>query len=76
MRRLFWLAVGLGAGATASIMASRWVKRQTRKLAPANVADRAVKGLAAVGDALVEAWSEFRTGAEEKEAEIRASLPD
>jgi hypothetical protein len=76
VRRLFWLAVGLGAGATASIMASRWVKRQTRKLAPGNLAGRAVEGLASVGDALTEAWSEFRAGAEEREAEIRSSLPD
>lgn len=74
MRRVFWLAVGLGAGATAAVITSRWMKRQAQRLAPTNLAGQAVAGLGRVGDRLVDAWGAFRAGATEREAEIRSSL--
>jgi len=33
MRRIFWLAMGLGAGVTAAVMVSRWTRRQAERLA-------------------------------------------
>ena len=51
MRRTFWLAMGLGAGATGAVMASRWVRRQARRMAPPNLArqfGRTVQDLGAV----------------------------
>ncbi|HXF57775.1 MAG TPA: hypothetical protein VNO34_09470 [Actinomycetota bacterium] len=74
MRRLFWLAVGLGAGATAAVLAARWARRQTERMAPANLAARAGEVLRDVGTLLEEAAREFRAGMAEKEAEVRAAL--
>ena len=41
MRRLFWVALGLGAGAASAIIASRFVRKQTAKVAPSNLAREA-----------------------------------
>ena len=73
MRRIFWLSLGLGAGATASVMASRWMKRQTQKMAPANLARQAGGKAAQIGSLLAQAAREFREGAAEKEAELLSS---
>ncbi len=74
MRRIFWLALGLGAGATGAVMASRWMKRQAERLAPANLAQQAIAGVGELGRLAGEFLDEFRAGAAVKEAEIRASL--
>jgi hypothetical protein len=76
VRRIFWLALGLGAGATGAVMSGRWMKRQTERMAPANLARQAGKGAAELGSVLVQAAKEFRAGAAEREAEIRSSLSD
>jgi hypothetical protein len=76
MRRIFWLALGLGAGATAAVMSGRWMKRQTERMAPVNLARKAGSRAADLGSVLVQASKEFRAGAAEREAEIRSSLPD
>jgi hypothetical protein len=76
MRRIFWLALGLGAGATAAVMSGRWMKRQTQRMAPANLARQAGSRAADLGSVLVQAAKEFRAGAAEREAEIRSSLRD
>ena len=74
MRRIFWLAVGLGAGATATIMSSRWVRQQTQKVAPANLARQAGKTLSDLAALAGQALAEFRQGMADKEAEVRAAL--
>jgi hypothetical protein len=74
MRRIFWLAVGLGAGVTVAVMATRWARQKTEQLAPANVARQAGSVLGDVGRLMREATTEFRAGMTEKEAEIRATL--
>ncbi len=76
MRRIFWLALGLGAGATAAVMSGRWMKRQTERMAPAKRARQAGQRAADVSAVLVQAAKEFRAGAAEREVEIRSSLPD
>jgi hypothetical protein len=76
VRRVFWLAVGLGAGATTAVLVSRWMKEQRQRLAPANLGKQAMGGLSSLGDRVNEAVREFRRGAAEKEAEIKASLPE
>lgn len=73
MRRLFWLATGLGAGATGAIVASRWVRRQRQKLAPANLGRQAGRAAGEVASRVADAAGEFRLGAAEREAEIRAA---
>ena len=74
MRRIFWLALGLGAGATAAVMSGRWMKRQTQRMAPANLARQAGRAAVEFGSILAEAAKEFRAGATEREAEIRSGL--
>lgn len=74
MRRIFWLAMGLGAGATAAVVASRWVRRQTRALAPANIAQQAGTAIRDLTTLVGEASREFRRGMAEKEVEVRSSL--
>jgi hypothetical protein len=74
VRRIFWLALGLGAGATAAILAARWAQRQTQRMAPANLAKQAGGVAKDVGSLVREALAEFRAGMAEKEAEIRAQL--
>jgi hypothetical protein len=74
VRRIFWLALGLGAGATAVVMMGRWAKKQARAMAPPNLARQAGETLRDAGSLVGEVLKEFRTGMAEKEAEFRASL--
>lgn len=73
MRRLFWLATGLGAGATASVMAGRWLRRQRQALAPANLFHQAGEAARDLSGLMAEVAAEFRAGMAEKEAEVRSS---
>jgi hypothetical protein len=70
----FWVAVGLGAGVTAAILVSRWMRRQREALAPSNLAKQAAGRANDLGTVLRDAAKEFRIGMTEKEAEVRASL--
>ena len=76
MRRVFWLAAGLGAGVTAAFVVSRWMRRQTRSLAPANIGRQAGQLAKDAGSLVTDAAREFRRGMDEKEREIRSSLPE
>lgn len=71
---MFWLTVGLGAGVTAAVLASRWMRRQRQAFAPATLARQAKGSARDLGTRMGEAAREFRRGVEEKEAEVRASL--
>ncbi|MEX0992062.1 MAG: hypothetical protein WD004_07305 [Actinomycetota bacterium] len=70
-RRLFWLSLGLGAGATSAVLASRWLKRQTHKMAPAYVAKTASTSLLELGKKVAESVQEGRAAAEQREREVR-----
>jgi hypothetical protein len=74
VRRVFWLALGLGAGATGAVMAARWFERQTRRMAPANLARQAGGTVRDLSSLVGEALREFRQGMMEKESEVRSSL--
>ena len=73
MRRTFWLAMGLGAGATGAVMASRWVRRQARRMAPPNLARQFGRTVQDLGAVVAEAGREFNRAMTEKESELRAS---
>lgn len=75
MRRIFWLAAGLGAGATVALAATRWVRRQADRVAPATIARQAGSAARDLSALLAQASAEFRAGMADKEAEVRASLP-
>jgi DNA-binding IclR family transcriptional regulator len=76
VRRIFWLALGLGAGATGAVLAARWFERQTRRMAPANLVRQAGGTVRDLTSLVAEAVREFRHGIAEKEAEVRSSLGD
>ena len=74
MRRLFWTAVGIGAGATAAVLVSRWMRRTRQAMAPANVAREAGRSVSDLVELVRQSMAAGRTAMAEKEAEIRASL--
>jgi hypothetical protein len=71
---MFWIAVGLGAGATATLMASRWMRQQAERMAPPNLARQAGQALSDLATLANEAIKEFRAGMAEREAELRAQV--
>ncbi|MFN2544985.1 MAG: hypothetical protein ABR600_10535 [Actinomycetota bacterium] len=74
MRRMFWTAVGLGAGVTAAVLTSRWMRRQTERMAPANMGRQLGDTARDIGQLVRESLEEWRKGMAEREAEIRAQL--
>ena len=74
MRRLFWVALGLGAGIAGAVMSMRFVRRQANKVAPANLAREARGGIMDVARLFSETISEGREAMREKEGELAASL--
>ncbi|MGH2635660.1 MAG: hypothetical protein ACRDHU_05895 [Actinomycetota bacterium] len=71
MRRIFWLALGLGAGAAGAIMTTRFARRQARKVAPATLAREARGGLMDLAKLVSESLAEGREAMREKEEELR-----
>jgi hypothetical protein len=74
VKRSFWVALGLGAGATGAVMASRWTKKQAKKVAPATLAREARGGLLELGKLVSESINEGRRAMEDKERELRGEL--
>ena len=74
-RRGFWVALGLGAGATGAVLASRWTKKQATRVAPATLAREAKGGFLDLGKLVSESIAEGRQAMEERERELRAGLP-
>ena len=76
MRRIFWLALGLGAGTTAALIASRWMRRQAEAMAPRNVAREARQTLGDVGQLFRESLEAGRQAMAQKESEVRSALEE
>ena len=78
MKRGFWVALGLGAGATGAILASRWTRRQAKRVAPQTLAREAKGGLLDFSKRVSESIQEGRRAMDEREAELRgeAGLDD
>jgi len=74
VRRVFWLALGLGAGATAAVLVARRMRRATEAVAPANLAKEAREAVSDLGHLVRESLEAGRKAMAEKEAEVRASL--
>jgi hypothetical protein len=74
VRRIFWLAVGLGAGVTVGIAVTRWARQKTEALTPANLGRQVGEVVGDMGRLVREAAADYRAGASAKEAEIRAAL--
>jgi hypothetical protein len=72
MRRLFWVALGLGFGAVAAITASRWTRRQVQRAKPQAIAREARGGLLDLSKLVAESVEEGKRAADERERELRA----
>jgi len=75
VQRMFWVALGLGAGATVAVMASRWARQQREAYSPVAIGRQAARVAKDTGSLFGAAFDEFRRGMAEREAEIRSSLP-
>ena len=71
MRRGFWVALGLGAGATGAVIASRWARRQAKKVAPQALAREAKGSLLDLSMLVSESIEEGKRAMEEREREVR-----
>jgi hypothetical protein len=67
MRRLFWIAVGVGA----AYYASKWVRKQRERYGAEAVYEKARQGARDLFDLAKMAVEEGRRAAAEKEAELR-----
>lgn len=73
MRRLFWLALGLGAGAAGAVLTTRFARRQMQKVAPSTIAREARGGLLELSKLVSESIAEGRRAMEQAESEARSS---
>jgi len=78
LKRLRWIVMGMGVGASASVWAQRRVKLLMRSYAPPEVAARAAKRSSEVakgkaGDVRT-AFAEGRQAMREREAELRHQI--
>ena len=71
MRRLFWLAFGLAAGAVSAVIASRWTRKQVRRAKPATIAREARGGLLDLSKLVSESIDEGKRAMQERERELR-----
>ena len=71
MKRGFWVALGLGAGATGAILAGRWGKKQANRVAPQTVIREAKGGIFELGKLVNESIAEGKRAMDEREAELR-----
>lgn len=76
MRRLFWLALGLGAGAAGAIVTLRFARRQAEKVAPSRIAREAKGGLMDLARLVSESMAEGQRAMREREDELRRDLRD
>ena len=74
MRRLFWVALGLGAGAASAILATRFVRKQTAKVAPANLAREARGGIMDLAKLVSDSLAEGKAAMRQKEDELHSGL--
>ena len=71
IRRLFWMAFGVGLGATTAVIASRWTRKQAKKAAQATIAREARGGLLDLTKLVTASVDEGRRAMDERERELR-----
>jgi hypothetical protein len=72
VRRLFWVGLGLGVGAASTILASRFVRRQTAKVAPATLAREARGSMLDLAKLVSDSVAEGKAAMQQKEVELRS----
>jgi sensor histidine kinase regulating citrate/malate metabolism len=74
VRRIFWLALGLGAGAAGAILTTRFARRQMQKVAPSTIAREARGGLLELSRLVSESIAEGKRAMQEAERDARSSI--
>lgn len=74
MSRLFWVALGLGAGGMIGITVMRRIERTRKALTPTSILTRAASAAGELRTALEDAYLEGRRAMHEREAELRRAL--
>lgn len=74
VRRGFWVALGLGAGATGAVIASKWARKQAVRVSPATLAREAKGGILDLGKLVSESIAEGRQAMEDRERELRGEM--
>ena len=72
MRRLFWVAFGVGLGAATAVSATRWTRRQAARPKPAAVAREARRGLLDLSKLVAASIDEGKRAMDARETELRA----
>lgn len=73
-KRLFWLAIGLGAGFGLSFWFMRFVRETVDRYRPERVSQDLAGAISKLGDDLRAAVREGRTAMVEREEELRADV--
>ena len=76
MKRLFWVALGLGAGAVGAIMTTRFARKQAEKVAPSRIAREARGGIMDLAKLVSASVAEGQRAMREREEELRGGLRD
>jgi hypothetical protein len=71
IRRLFWLAFGVGLGAATAIATLRWGRRQARRAAPQTIAREAKGGMLDLSKLVASSLEEGRRAMDERELQLR-----
>jgi hypothetical protein len=71
MKRVFWLALGLGAGAAGVVVSARFAKKQAKSV-PTAVAREARGGIMELTKLFNESIAEGKRAMAEKERELRS----
>jgi hypothetical protein len=74
MKRTFWLTAGLAAGATSAVLASRWVKKQTERMAPTHIAKGMQGELLGLSKRVADSIAEGKAAMEEREREMQTEI--
>jgi hypothetical protein len=75
VKRIFWLAFGLGAGAAGAVWSLRFARRQAKKV-PGQVAREAKGGVLELSKLVSESIAEGKRAMAEKEDELRSQLKE
>jgi hypothetical protein len=71
VKRGFWVALGLGAGATGAVLASRWTRKQARRVAPQTIAREAKGGIMDLSKLFTESMAEGKRAMQDRESQLR-----
>jgi len=76
VRRLFWVALGLGAGIVGAVMTMRFARRQAEKVAPSALVRQARGGIMDLAKRVSESIAEGERAMRDKEQELRGDQRD